>query len=244
MALEEQFWSQDKTFSHNADMKESSPKTAWIETSEVLCFGLLPLLLKSGTSPIVLDFNSQNNFNPFLKTSYPLFSVHGYIQKILVLERIVAFFKSRRWPLWFVHISPVLLGSAWVSSWHSKMLQIAHWYFLILSPTAVKCKEWRVTERQTQNCLQQLHCLQVWGDVQCVMEDGLFLCAVSLLLSDMEHCSQHCESFSGKVSHVVLVFVLMALFPRTKLLFAPPHTVCWVQHPALGHCLIDRFSFF
>lgn len=73
MALEEQFWSQDRTFSHNAGMKESSPKAAWIETPEVLCFGLLPLLLKSGTSPGMLDFNRVKTISTPLKTSYPLF---------------------------------------------------------------------------------------------------------------------------------------------------------------------------
>lgn len=56
--------------------------------------------------------------------------------------------------------------------------------------------------------------------------------------------SQSCESFFGKVSRVVLDFVLMAVFPRTELLFAPPHCVCWAQHLALGHYLTDRFSFF
>lgn len=50
----------------------------------------------------------------------------------------------------------------------------------------VKCKEGHVTERQKQDYLQQLHCLQIsWG----ALEDGPFLCAVSLLLSDMNHCA-------------------------------------------------------
>lgn len=84
-----------------------------------------------------------------------------------------------------------------------------------------------MTERQEQNYLQHLHCLQVsWGGLQCVLEDGPFLCVVSLLLSDRKHCSQCCETFPGKESHAVLGFVFMAVFPRTKLLFAPPHCVC------------------
>lgn len=61
-------------------MEESSCKAARTETSEVLCFGFLPLFLKSGTFPIVLDFNRVRTISTPLKVSYPLFSGHGFIE--------------------------------------------------------------------------------------------------------------------------------------------------------------------
>lgn len=115
-------------------------------------------------------------------------------QKILVLERFVAFYKCRRRPLWFLHVSPVVSGCPWFSSWHSKMLQLIHLYCLTLNPTMVKCKEGLVTERQKQNYLQQLHCLH-----------DPFLRAASLSFlpwnTAVPLCSQPWESFSGKVNH-------------------------------------------
>lgn len=79
MTLEPQFWSQDNIFACNAGKKEYSFKTAWTKTSGVLCFGLLPLLLKSGTSPIVLDFNTVRTMsNSFKKTPPTIFSAWFY----------------------------------------------------------------------------------------------------------------------------------------------------------------------
>lgn len=117
MTLRSQFWSQSNTFACNEGKKENSLKTAWIETSEVLCFGLLPLLFKLGTSSIVLDFNRIRRMSKSSKknpTHYFQCMVLSS-RKILVLEGIMGFCNTQRWtPCFLLHVRSTPSGCPWV----------------------------------------------------------------------------------------------------------------------------------
>lgn len=172
-------------FCCNAGKKENSLKTAWIETSEALCFGLLPLLLKLGTSPIVLDFNRVRTIsNSFRKNPTDYFQCMVLSsQKILVLESIVGFCNTQRWTPWFFHVIPTPSECPWVSSHCKSSAAADRWYCLLLIPPWQNVEEQHVKKSSsiTSSSCNGCRSTGMGGSASCRMVPSFVLSSFSLL---------------------------------------------------------------
>lgn len=222
MTLEAQFWTQGNIFACNAGKKANSLKTAWIETSEVLCFGLLPLLLKSGTSPIVLDFNRvRTMLKSFKKIPPTIFSAWFYQARRFWCWKASWHFVTPRGGLPDFFMLALSLQGVLESLPDTvrAVLQLTHWYCLLLIPPwqNVRRDMWKKGRNSiTSSSCSGCRSTGMDGSVPCsfVLSSSFLMCTTVV-----PSCSRSCAwAFSRKVSHAVLASVLMAGFLRTNLL--------------------------